>query len=112
MDIITNEDIFIHEKRNFRQAVSHAIEFTADNFCGIEVDLDSVQNVLCSACTPTGIQPLQARQYINLCAAHTKACYLHICEGASRLSTGTQGELTGKLIAHLVTDFVKMNGEN
>ena len=111
MDIITYEDIFIHEKRNFRQAVTHAIEFTADNFCGIELDLDAVQNVVSSACTPSGIQPLHARQYINLCAAHTKACYLHICEGATRLNNDTSGDLTGKLIAYLVSDFVKMNEE-
>ena len=110
IDILTYEDIFIHEKRNFRQAVSHAIEFTADTFCGIELDLDAVQNVVSSACTPTGIQPLQARQYINLCAAHSKSCYLHICEGASRLSNGAADELTGKLIAYLVSDFLKMAG--
>lgn len=111
LDIITYEDIFIHEKRNFRQAVTHAIEFTEDTFCGIELDLDAVQNVVSSACTPSGIQPLHARQYINLCAAHTNACYLHICEGAARTSNGSSSELTGKLIAYLVSDFVKMNGE-
>lgn len=109
LDILTYEDIFIHEKRNFRQAVSHAIEFTGDNYCGIELDLDCVQNILSSACTPSGLQPLHARQYINLCAAHTKACYLHICEGASRLANGTTSDLTGKLISYLVCDFVKMN---
>lgn len=111
MDVITYEDIFIHEKRTFRQAVSHAIEFTADNYCGIELDLDCVQNVLSSAGTPSGLQPLHARQYLNLCAAHTKPAYLHICEGASRLANGLSSELTGKLIAYLVSDFVKMQTE-
>ena len=110
IDIITYEDIFLHEKRNFRQAITHAVEFTSDNFCGIELDLDVVQNIASSACTPSGIQALQARQYINLCAAHTKACYLHICEGAARLANGTSHDLTGKLISYLVSDFVKMNG--
>jgi formiminoglutamase len=108
-DIITYEDIFIHEKRTFRQAVSHAIDFTSDNFCGIELDLDCIQNVLSSACTPSGLQPLQARQYVNLCAAHANTCYLHICEGATRLTNGASNELTGKLISYLVCDFVKMN---
>ena len=111
IDVITYEDIFIHEKRNFRQAVTHAIEFTADNFCGIELDLDCVQNILSSARTPSGLQPLHARQYVNLCAAHTKACYLHICEGAARLSNGSTDEQTGKLVSYLVSDFLKMNGE-
>jgi formiminoglutamase len=111
VDMITYEDIFVHEKRNFRQAITHAIEFTEDSFCGIEIDLDCVQNILSSASTPSGIQALHARQYINLCAAHTKAAYLHICEGATQLSNGTSNSLTGKFIQYLVTDFIKMHGE-
>jgi len=110
-DIITYEDIFIHEKRNFRQAVSHAIEFTSDNFCGIEIDLDCVQNILSSASTPSGIQTLHARQYINLCAAHANTAYLHICEGATQLANGTTNNLTGKFIQYLVADFIKMKSE-
>jgi formiminoglutamase len=109
LDCITYEDIFIHEKRTFRQAVSHAIQFTDDTYCGIELDLDSIENVLSSACAPSGVTPLHARQYINLCAAHTKAAYLHICEGASRLNSGRSNELTGKLVSYLVSDFVKMH---
>jgi formiminoglutamase len=109
LDMITYEDIFIHEKRNFRQAVSHAIQFTDDNYTGVELDLDCIENILSSACTPAGIQPLHARQYINLCAAHAKACYLHICEGATKLSNGASSDLTGKLIGYLVSDFLKMH---
>jgi len=109
LDCITFEDIFIHEKRSFRQAVSHAIEFTDDNFSGIELDLDCVENVLSSACSPNGVTPLQARQYVNLCAAHVKAAYLHICEGATRLSSGKTNDSTGRLISYLVSDFIKMH---
>ncbi|GAC1426670.1 MAG: formimidoylglutamase [Flavisolibacter sp.] len=109
IDIITYEDIFIHEKRTFRQAVSHAIGFTDDNYTGIELDMDAIENALTSASAPCGIDTVHARQYVNLCAAHTKACYLHICEGAVRLSTGKTNELSGKLISYLVTDFIKMN---
>jgi formiminoglutamase len=108
-DVITYEDIFIHEKRSFRQAVSHAIEFTGDNYAGIELDLDVIENVLSSAVTPSGITMRQARQYINLCAAHSKVAYLHICEGAAQLTTGQANETIGKAISFLVTDFVKMN---
>lgn len=112
MDCITFEDIFIHEKRTFRQAVSHAIQFTGDNFTGIELDLDAVENVLSSAATPSGISTVQARQYVNLCAAHAKACYLHICEGATMLADGNKNEATGKLIGYLVSDFIKMHAVN
>ncbi|HEX2609190.1 MAG TPA: formimidoylglutamase [Flavisolibacter sp.] len=108
LDCITYEDIFVHEKRNFRQAVSHAIEFTGDNFTGIELDMDSIEHTLSSACTPSGLTALQARQYVNLCAAQAKTAYLHICEGASRLSNGKTSDTTGKLISYIVSDFIKM----
>jgi formiminoglutamase len=107
VDCITFEDIFIHEKRTFRQAVSHAIRFTNENFCGVELDLDSIENALSSASSPTGLQSVHARQYLNLCALHTKTAYVHICEGASRLQNGRTNELTGKLISYLVSDFLK-----
>jgi formiminoglutamase len=107
-DCITFEDIFIHEKRTFRQAVSHAITFTDDNFCGIELDMDSIQKTLSSAITPCGVSAINARQYINLCAAHAKACYLHIAEGATHLTDNRSDDSTGKLISYLVTDFIKM----
>ncbi|HVG11712.1 MAG TPA: arginase family protein [Flavisolibacter sp.] len=108
-DCITFEDIFVHEKRNFHQAISHAISFTDDNYTGIEVDLDCIERVLSSAVTPSGISPLQARQYVNLCAANAKVAYLNISEGAVRLADGRLDESTGKLISFLVTDFIKMN---
>ena len=108
IDFITFEDIFLHEKRTFRQAVSHAIQFTDDNFTGIEVDLDCIENVLSSASSPSGLESVHARQYINLCAAHVKPAYMHICEGATRLSTGRTNDSTGKLISYLVSDFIKM----
>ena len=109
IDCLTYEDIFIHEKRNFRQAVSHAISFTEDNFIGVELDLDSIENVLSSAVSPSGISPIHARQYVSLCAAHAKVAYLHICEGATHLANGKTNEETGKLIGYLVSDFIKMH---
>jgi len=111
MDFISYEDIFVHEKRNFIQAVAHAIDFTDDNFIGVELDLDCIENVLSSACSPSGMQANHARQYISLCAAQSKPCYLHIAEGATRLSDGRTNESTGKLISYLVSDFVKGGGE-
>ena len=111
MDCITFEDIFIHEKRSFRQAVSHAIQFTDDTYCGVELDLDSIEDTPSSASTPSGIQSLHSRQYINLCAAHTKTCYVHICEGAVRMRNADGEKNTGKLISYLVTDFIKMHSE-
>ncbi|XVJ65380.1 MAG: formimidoylglutamase [Lacibacter sp.] len=106
-DFITYEDIFLHEKRNFIQAVAHATGFTDDSYTGIELDLDSIEHTLSSAGTPVGISPVHARQYINFAAVDAKAAYLHICEGASFLSDGRKSDSVGKLISYLVSDFVK-----
>ena len=109
IDCITFEDIFIHEKQNFRQAIGHAISFTDDTYVGIELDMDSIQGVLSSAQTPCGIPAALARQYVSVAATQAKAAYLHICEGATRLATGKTDEATGKLISYLVSDFIKAN---
>ncbi len=109
IDCITYEDIFIHEKKNFIQAVVHATGFTEDNFTGIEVDLDSIENMLSSALTPCGISPLHARQYVNFVATYSKVAYLHICEGAAKLENGEISSSAGKMISYLVSDFLKAN---
>ena len=105
----TYEDIFIHERKNFIQAISHATGFTEDTYTGIELDLDAVEYTLSSAYTPSGITVLQARQYINFAATDAKVAYLHLSEGASQLADGTRDEKTGRLLSYLVCDFVKAN---
>lgn len=109
MDCITYEDIFIHGKRDFIQSVAHAIDFTNDGYTGIELDLDSIENVLSSAVTPCGITPLQARQYLNITALACNVAYLHISEGVAKMPSGESNPHVGKLISYLVSDFVKSN---
>ena len=107
LDYISYEEIFIHERKNFIQAVAHATGFTEDSYTGIEIDLDCVENTLSSALTPSGITPLLARKYITFTAQDSKVAYLHICEGATQLADGRKNEATGKLISYLVSDFIK-----
>lgn len=106
-DFITYEDIFVNEKRSFAQSVAHAAAFTDDNYTGVEVDLDCIEHTLSSALTPSGIGSLHARQFVSFAGAHSKAAYLHICEGATQLADGRKQESTGKLISYLVSDFIK-----
>jgi len=101
------EDLFLRGQQAFREAVTAAICHTAGQPCGIELDMDAITGVLSSAMTPSGITPLQARQYLTWCAAHTDAAYLHIAEGAATLRDGRTDATTGKLIAYLVSDFMK-----
>jgi len=101
------EDIFIREETGFRQAVQQAINFTTDNYCGIELDMDTVQNMPASARTSSGISANQARQYVSWCGRFANAAYLHIAEAAPVLAHLKADIKTGKLIAYLVTDFIK-----
>jgi formiminoglutamase len=101
------EDIFIREQESFKNAVLKAIDFTGDTYCGIELDMDTVQNIPSSAKTSSGISANQARQYITWCATNTNPAYLHIAEAAPVLSHIKTDNKTGKLIAYLITDFIK-----
>ena len=112
IDCITFEDIFIHEKRSFLQAVAHATNYTEDNFTGIELDLDSIANTLASAYTPSGLTPQHARQFAAFTGMEKRVAYFHICEGAARLINGRVDDGIGKLISYLVSDFVKAGEEN
>ena len=107
LDYISYEEIFLHERKNFIQAVAHATGFTEDSYTGIELDLDCVENTLSSAVTPSGITPLMARKYVTFVAQDAKPAYLHICEGATQLADGRKNDTTGKLISYLVSDFIK-----
>jgi formiminoglutamase len=107
VDCITYEDIFLHEKRTFLQSVAHATEFTSDTLCGVELDLDCIENALSSASSPVGISINHARQFVSYAASDSKVAYLHICEGATQLSDGRTNTSTGKMISYLVSDFVK-----
>jgi formiminoglutamase len=102
------EDIFLREKLTFKEANLQAINFTKGSPTGIELDLDCIENVLSSATTPCGISSTQARQYVFQTATLVDAAYLHICEGATQLSTGQTDFSTGKLMSYLVSDFMKI----
>lgn len=101
------EALFVREELEFKQALSQCIGFVAGGPCGIELDLDAITNVPSSAKTSSGISPLQARQYVYACATRLPVLYLHIAEGAPVLSHIKADNKTGKLIAYLLSDFIK-----
>ena len=72
---------------------------------GLEIDLDCIQNVLSSAETPSGFSVNDIRKLIL--TSNKKYAYLHLTEGASRMLDGRVDKLTSKLIAYLVSDFIK-----
>jgi formiminoglutamase len=103
----TYESIFIREQVDFRSALKQCISFVKDRLCGVELDLDAITNVPSSAKTSSGISPRLARQYVFQCARDLEVLYLHIAEGAPVLSHIKADNKTGKLIAYLLSDFIK-----
>lgn len=82
-------------------------DFTNDlsSPCGLEIDLDSIENILSSAVTPSGFALNDIRKI--LLSNSKKYTYLHICEGATAMADGRTDLTTGKTIAYLVSDFIK-----
>ena len=101
MDFVTYEDIFLHGKQSFAQAVQHAIDFTSDTLCGIEMDVDSIVH----STSLLGISPTNARQYIHLTATKSRPVYLHIAQGDTLVAGNCPA--TSKLVSYLVSDFIK-----
>jgi len=103
----TYESVFVREELDYRSALKQCIGFVKGEPCGLEIDLDAITNVPSSAKTSSGISPMQARQFIHQSASDLNILYFHIAEGAPVLSHIKADNKTGKLIAYLISDFIK-----
>lgn len=103
----TYEQMVIRKEKSFSDELILALEFINDSDFGIELDLDSVENLPSSAMTLSGFSAEKLRRFLHFFASNQKASYLHICEGAPDLGDTKNPSLVGKLIAYLVTDFIK-----
>lgn len=103
----TYEEIDVRKEKNFDTELKQALEFIKQDYFGIELDVDALPNIVSSAMTLSGFSLDKARQYIHFMAKSEMASYLHICEGAPSLDQSLNQHLTGKLIATLITDFIK-----
>lgn len=101
------ESIFVREESTFKEALEEAIHFIQDNYTGLEIDIDIIQNIPSSAKTSSGISTLHARQYVHAVASTCKVAYFHIAEAAPVLSHIKTDLKTGKLVAYLITDYIK-----
>lgn len=104
---ISYDDICVTHTNPFEKALLETQFFIEKTPYGIEIDLDAIENVASSAITPSGFDAQQARRFVSFLGKHNNAQYLHICEGAPSLDNSKNNHLTGKLIAYLITDFIK-----
>ncbi len=103
------EDTFIRADMRYEQVLQDAIAHTKGKLTGVELDLDCIANTLSSAATPCGISSRVARQYLAMCADLANVAYVHLAEGAVELHDGRMDLSTPKLVAYLITDFIKAN---
>lgn len=96
---------FLRETTSYSRAFQDAINFT-EGLCGLEIDVDCIAAFLSSAMSPCGFSAEQVRDMIAQTTIR-QFFYLHIAEGAHRLDDGRVSNQTGKLIAYLVSDFIK-----
>jgi formiminoglutamase len=101
------ESVFVREEVTPKEALLQCFGFLGKSHCGIEIDLDSIINVPSSARSSSGMGVAEARQFIYRAASLLNPAYLHIAEGAPVLAHRKADYKTGKLIAYLVSDFIK-----
>ena len=102
----TFEAINIRQETSFKEEMKYALNFIKNDFFGLEIDLDAIQNIASSALTPSGFSVNETRQFVSFMGKHKKASYLHLCEAAPILDK-TNPTQVGKLLSYLITDFIR-----
>jgi len=108
---VTYEELEVKREKQFEIELEKAFEFIKNDPFGVELDLDAIPGIPSSAMTLSGLSVDKARHYIYFMGKHPNASYLHICEGAPELDDSKNNHLTGKLIAAMITDFMKAKTE-
>ncbi len=106
---VTYDSINIRKEKDFEQEMVQALAFINQETFGIEIDLGAIPNIASNTMTLTGFSVEELRQFISFFGKFQNAQYLHICEGAPDLGEEKNNHIIGKLIGHLITDFIKSN---
>lgn len=101
------EDIFLRKKLNWQEAQCQAIDFVKGGRFGVELDVDSLENLLSSAWSSVGITSDESLNYLYNCGNERQVCYLHITEAVYKRSDGMENVLIGKLINYMVQAFCR-----
>jgi formiminoglutamase len=110
---VSSFDAYIFEHaQSWQEMIAQAVAFTQNEFTGIELDLDCIENIPSSARTPSGISANEARQYVVWATQHARVAYLHLCEAAPVLAHRNADFKIGKLMAYLVCDFLRYANVN
>ncbi|MEQ8623794.1 MAG: formimidoylglutamase [Vicingaceae bacterium] len=104
-------DAVLRDEITFDDAIMEGFNAVKASTFGVELDCDSIQDFPSSAQSPNGISTDQARKFILQVASYKNAAYLHLPEAAPDLVIDSRDQV-GKLLAYLVSDFVKVAKKN
>lgn len=101
------ESIAINRSKPFGQALKEAESFIFNKSekIGLEVDLDSIQDIPSSAITPSGFSVNDTRRFVSYFAKNHNVTYLHLSEAAPKPGSEEEKKV-GKLLAYLIIDFI------
>jgi formiminoglutamase len=100
----TFESMMIRRDTSFDSELETALNHISSKNFGLEIDCDAIQSTPSSAMTPSGFSSNKARAFVHYFGKQQNVSYLHICEATPTSEDDTQ---VGKLIAYLITDFIR-----
>lgn len=106
------QDLYLHQRCSFDQAVADAIEFVSGNQApvGIELDTDSISMMPVSAFTNCGLSVREAELYVYQLAKLPQSRYLHLAEAApAQHPAGLAAGMSeaGQVLTALVLAFIQ-----
>lgn len=103
----TFEDVCIRQSKPPANALDELLNFIDVSAWGLEIDADGIQNFPASARTSSGWSANEIRRWVAQAASRKNLVYFHLCEAAPVLAHRKADIKTGKLLAYLVSDFLK-----
>lgn len=103
----TYEQIAVRKEKHFTEELALAKGFVADDPFGLEIDLSALPHFPTDTMTASGFSIEKARQFVHYFGQCKNVCYLHICEAAPEIEYESYVHLSGKVIAALISDFIK-----
>lgn len=105
----TYEQLLVRCEKDFFTEIDLALQFIQNGGYGIDVDLDAMTILSSNNLFSSGFKAHELRQFVSAMASKKQVKYFHISEGSSSVAEFSNFDQVGKLIALLITDFIKSN---
>jgi len=103
----TYEQIAVRKEKHFTQELALVKGFVTDDPFGLEIDMSALPHFPTDTMSASGFSIEKARHFVHFFGQLKNVTYFHICEAAPELECENYTHLTGKVIAALISDFIK-----